>query len=300
VDRDERPIATLLLAQVDTGEKKPAEEGSAYMVPVIKTDEALAEWVLAALGRCGATVAQDIIDLGCTGIAKHGATSLDIRKLRGGLAGSGVGLPCYVGPDRYCLAHETIGGLQDGQAQRYPEQVAAISRELAANERAHVAVIEAARRQRGGKGAAAEALTGRRTGEDFLQEVGRELTPAEAEVDLTPGAVPATSAAVPTPVPASAVPVVHAPGELAFACPDHDATRWDCRYCVAEEIVKGSFQPQFLLGHADTGTTVLVADLTDVDADAVEERVAKFNEAGVNGAVLYVKVARWIRKLARD
>lgn len=294
-DRDERPVASLVLAQVDTGEKRPAEPGSAYIVPVIATDEELATFTRAALARCGAVIAQDVIELGCTGIAKHGANVDQIRRLRAGLAGSGLGLPCYVGLDRYCLAHETIGGLQDGQRQRHPEQVAAISRELAPNERAHVAVVEAARRQ-GGKGAAGDALTGRRTNEDFLQEVGRELAPPDAEVDLSPGApAPASVPAAPT----APAPVARVSGEATFVCPDHDIAQWHCRYCVAAEIVRGTFEPVFLLGHAEADTTVMMDDVLEIKSDEIEARIQKLDEGGANGAVLYVKVARWIRKLAR-
>jgi hypothetical protein len=296
-DRDERPIESLLLAQVDTGEKRPAEPGSQYIVPVIATDEELAVFTRAALARCGAKIAQDVIELGCTGIAKHGANAEQIKRLRAGLAGSGLGLPCYVGPDRYCLAHETIGGLQEGQRQRHPEHVAAISRELAANERAHVAVIEAARRQ-GGKGAAVEALTGRRTSEDFLQEVGRELAPPETEIDLTPPAPAPAPASVAAP--AAATPTAVRPaGEAAFVCPDHDTTQWHCRYCIAEEIVRGALSPAFLLGHAEADTAVAMDDMLEAKGDEIEARIQKFDEGGANGAVLYVKVARWVRKLAR-
>jgi hypothetical protein len=303
LERDERLIDSLLLAQVDTGEKRPAEPGSAHIVPVIKTDEELAAWTRAALARCGATIAQDVIDLGCTGIAGNGANVEQIKKLRAGLAGSGLGLPCYIGPDRYCLAHETIGGLQEGQAQRHAQHVAAVSRELAPNERSHVAVIEAARRT--GKSRAAEALTGRRTGEDFLQEVGRELAPPDTEIDLTPAAptAPTAPAAAPPVAPVAPAAVAPAPvaprGELAFVCPDHDTTQWHCRYCIAEEIVKGPLSPTFLLGHAEVGTTVMLNDVDEVDSDKIDEKIQAFNEAGADGAVLFVKVARWVRKLAR-
>jgi hypothetical protein len=117
--------------------------------------------VRAILRRCGVAHAQDIVDLGCTGLfsklcgsapdpafAVVAADSLVlVQRVRANMGGSLVGLPCYVPPDRFCLIHNTIGGLsvEKGQASRYPEVIPQVSRDLSPQERGHVSLIEAAR-----------------------------------------------------------------------------------------------------------------------------------------------------------
>jgi hypothetical protein len=341
---DMRLVADMTLAQVPSGEQVEAEEGSGIMVPKIITDTALEIVTRRALAACNAVTAQDVKELGCTGLAVHGVTVEDAQATRLGLAGSGVGLTCYVGPDRFCLIHNVIGGLQEHQEQRHAHAVMQISRELTAEERAHVAVMETARRAP--KHDARDALTGHRVADKFLQEVTGVIAGPQAPADPLAPAEPAASAPAPAPVPAPAAlafgrefltagaPNIHfqcpacdavypwpVPGlspelqpktrrctrcfaapddaEVRFTCPDHTETAWHCRFCVAVELVRGVLSPTFLMGHAEVGTTIAMDDMQAFDGDDVTKRLVKFEEAGVSGAVLYVKVARWTRKLAR-
>jgi hypothetical protein len=339
---DARLVADLVLAQVESGKQVEAEEGSGIMVPEIITDKALEVVVRQALAKCNALTAQDVFDLGCTGLAVHGVDIETTQAVRIGLAGSGVGLPCYVGPDRFCLAHNVIGGLQEGQDQRHAHAVAQISRELTPAERSHVAVMETARRT--DKGDARDALIGHRVPEEFLKEVTEVMGGPSAPAEPAPAPVaPPAPAAIPAGAMVAVVaagapiapPAIHyqcvacdavypwpVPGlpadvqpkerrctrcfakpddaEARFKCPDHTETAWHCRFCVAAELVRGALSPNFLMGHAEVGTTVMMEDMQEFEGAAVPARLAKFEEAGVSGAVLYVKVGRWIRKLARE
>lgn len=195
------------------------------------TDEVLALWkethknaltaVRAILDACGCTIADDIVALGCTGVAHKlpgevptalakkcgfslfGSSSaryddgiqplvwsvktadraspiVDIvRFLRMGLGGSGIGLPCYVPADRYCCAHEVSGGLQDGQAQYYPDEVNVISRELFPEERAQLELTDHAKRAE--EREAADVLAGRKLPEGW--ERGENVVVTQAERD---------------------------------------------------------------------------------------------------------------------
>lgn len=349
---DHRLISELRLAQTPTGKEVEAEAGTGIMVPEIKTDEIEDAWLRDAFSRCGLTVAQDIIEMGCTGFAGKGFTVEEIKRIRLGLAGSGVGLPCYVGVDRFCFAHNVIGGLQEGQDQRHAAYVNQISRELEASERAHVAVMETARRTP--KDDVRDALIGHRVPEEFLKQVGEVIGGPQVPPELAgeaPRGPTATEAEVPAPAAApvragtmmavvapagtpTAPPAIHfqcaacdavypwpIPGlpadahpperrcprcfakpddaEIRFKCPDHDETTWHCRFCTAAELVRGGLSPKFLMGHAADGTTVMMEDMTELNGQDIAERLKKFEEAGVDGAVLFVKVARWTRKLSR-
>lgn len=336
---DMRLIADLTLAQVDSGQQVEAEEGTGIMVPKIVTDEALAKFLRDTFTACGLTTAQQILDWGCTGFSSQGLSIEDVQKVRAGLAGSGVGLTCFVGPDRFCLVHNVIGGLQEGQEQRHPHTVAQISRDLTPEERSHVAVMETARRA--DKGTARDALIGHRVPEEFLQEVTEVMggpggTPVEpaAPAAPAPAAIPAGTMVVMAAGANVGPPAVHfecvacgavypwpVPGlpadlqpktrrctrcfakpddaEARFKCPDHTETVWHCRFCVASELVRGALSPNFLIGHAEVGTTVSMEDVQEFEGAEVDARLSALEEAGVNGAVLFVKVGRWTRKLTR-
>jgi hypothetical protein len=262
------------------------------MVPVIDIDEELAAFTRERLTFVGVRIAQDIINLGCTGIVGRGVSVDDTKRVRMGLAGSGVGLPCYVGSDLFCLVHEVIGGLQDGQAQRHANFVRMLSRALAPAEIVHRELIDGARRQRGDSRDASDMLSGRKLPTDFLAEVG-----AVIERELPAPAAPAAPVlAAPLAGPASTTPVVPLGppnAEAAFKCPDHLQPCWDCRYCVASEIVKGDLVPSFAL-HCGYG------GVAAVEATAIDTVIAAHDAEGANLAELYVRVARWKRKLARD
>lgn len=127
------------------------------------------------LAAAGVKIAEDIADLGCTGLYAarlkyhqaqladevgdaEAAAQEDTRFVRANMDGAAIGLTCFVDMDRYCLIHDTIGGLQKGQAQRHAEHVEAISRELTDKERGHVAYVESAMRTRGRGGGLTDRL----------------------------------------------------------------------------------------------------------------------------------------------
>lgn len=104
----------------------------------------------------GVEIAEDIGNLGCTGVFAGLATGHDAarcievaRDMRAKMGGAGIGLTCFVPPDRFCLVHNTIGGLEKGQMCNHAAVIGAISRELTDAERGHVQYVEAARRTRG-------------------------------------------------------------------------------------------------------------------------------------------------------
>lgn len=293
-DFDTKPIAELQLAATPAGEQRlaSAEPDSNVMVPVMRIDEDLAKYTRDTFAACGATVVRDIEALGCTGLVHHGVTIEGAKRARAGLAGSGAGLPCYVAADRYCLVHEVIGGLQDGQLQRFPEAVEATSRPLAPSEIAHRELVETARRSRGGSRDAADALSGRKLPDNFLTEVTEAIG---STVEPSPELPPPAPSAVPTPA------VAPLSAEDMFRCPEHATTFWDCRYCVAAEIVKGDYKPVLLFESRAEGARGIFGTPKEIEAKDVEGEIASCDASNdIGAAVLFVKVAQWSRKLARD
>jgi hypothetical protein len=154
-----QPEDRLIETMVFCGERKPTCGDLKAQYPDIPDAEIIEMWnglhdeartaVRAVLRVCGISKAGDINTLGCTGAVKHGLSRDAASALILDLAGSGVGLPCFVPPSRYCLVHKTIGGLQEGQKPYFTEVVNDISRELNATERGTVKLMEASRRIRG-------------------------------------------------------------------------------------------------------------------------------------------------------
>lgn len=281
VTLESTPIAELILAMRPTGRTKEAEPGTGIIVPELSVDNEMRTNALAILGTLDVTTAGTLIDLGCTGLTARGARVDQIRDVRSALEGSGLGLPCFVGTDRFCLAHGGIGGLQDGQQQRYVESLPSMSRALEPRERAHVEMIESARRMEGGKRAAVDALSGKRVSDGFLQDVTQGLE--------QPGEAPAVVDVPPT-------PAAVARAEDAFKCPEHGKTYWNCRYCVAAEIVNGPFEPTYVVD-SDPGTLVKVAY---VKASELDTKLSDLDDAGAVSVHVYVRVAEYRHKLARD
>jgi hypothetical protein len=241
------------------------------------------------LHRVGVGIGQDIIDMGCTGLAQ-GAYNLRASEgeegsrcsleecnkkalaeasfVRRNMAGSICGLPCYVPRDRYCLVHDTIGGLQlagnfDGpQAQRHPEALPFMSRELTEEERWKVSGIEAK--------LSAEVKAA------ALAEYG--ATDLDDEAVRASMAYPHEMAAAPScPIP-----------QPTFKCPDHPEPDWDCRKCIAQVIVEAATAPHMLLIDGGMRSMPLVDALQGVNAGACER------------VELWVCVASWSKKVARD
>ncbi len=235
------------------------------------------------LRQCGVTVAHEIEELGCTGASAKGLTTTQIAELRLGLGGGGVGLPCFVPPDRYCLAHSTIGGLQIGQLGRFQHELVKISRSLSPRERGQIELTEAARRVRGGDLSERLLKT-----TDALS--GRELPPGVEMGGL--GVGEDDHEGVLTDISPEDLPA-HYPPPRAWTCPEHRVPVWSCRYCVAQMIVEGPLAPQYAADpHFPAGSVI-----------AVVPDVASFIE-GLRGDVekveIYALVATFRRKLARD
>lgn len=239
---------------------------------------------LATLRGCNVRTVRDIEQLGCTGALRYGLLPADIKTLRLGLGGSGVGLPCFVPITRYCLGHDTIGGLQDGQKQFYPEKVEAVSRPLNPAEKGRVELIEASRRiQEKNPGdrltRIADALSGRDLPPGFAaaEEDAPELPPFPG----TPIRLPA----------AAATPISH---EQPWVCPEHAKTNWACRYCVAQAIVEGPLEPAFDIRF--DGDDSAYAGLPPGE---MLDKINKLDSDGLACVDVYVHVARYERRLTR-
>jgi hypothetical protein len=238
------------------------------------------------LRTLGVKIAHDIELLGCTGAKAQGLSIEQITALRLSLAGGGVGLPCFVGIDRFCLAHNTIGGLQVEQEQRHKEYVEAVSRELTKEERGRIELIEAARRKRGKTlddriMSTTDILSGREMPEGFEAEQDRVLPEAVRE-----GIAQARRGEV-TPIPAHVL--------QDWECPEHKKTNWACRYCVAQMIIEGPLEPEFLFSAKNSsGTGVL--DLKGTD---VEGYIEAQDAVGCTQIDVHVLAARYTRKLSR-
>lgn len=248
---------------------------------------------------CACNVADDINRLGCTGLVKHqgmlssvgqmtvslldkeGTDLIEIGQfLRLGLAGGGVGLPCFVPPDRFCLVHNTIGGLERGQEQYYADYVKVISRELTPEEQTRVAVTERARRiyAKDGDREAAELLNGLdpTTAADVVEEA--------LGVDVQTSDEPTI--------------VVH-PHVAAWLCTEHDETDWSCRHCLAQAIVEGPLEPVLVTAVKNLSSCKLGEGMSAMytDGDAVGDFILDSREEALN---VFVLAASFRRKLSRE
>lgn len=227
------------------------------------------------LADLGVQIAEDIKKIGCTTLAargivgRGGETTITLgRFLRQGLGGCGIGLTCFVPPDRFCLVHETHGGLQDAQVPLDAEATPLVSRELTDAERAEYGRVAAVREM--------EHATDR---ERIDMLAGKRRLPQDDEPTA--------------PAPA---PALTASSEAArFMCDEHPKTDWSCRRCVAEAIVDGSLVPTLLLVWGDNGS-----ELDNVTAKELDEKLKQLNENGEESCAVYVKAARWTRRLARE
>ncbi len=298
-DRDLRPLETLTLAMLPTGQMVEPEPGL-KLVPEHKIDETTAARVREILAGCGVKTAEDIVELGCTGLAYNNVPLDDIKLVRQGLSGSGVGLTCFVGTDRYCLAHETVGGLQDGQPQRHVDGVSMVSRELTTEEQLKVATVETARRlQDPSKNrrmtTAADALSGRKRPDGFLKDVVDTVAPPD--VEAAPEAVGPRyqpgGPDDPSPRPSYFPPAVPL-AEANFVCPDHSGDPvWDCRYCIAQQIVRGNFVPVFKV-------QVDEFPIEDIKNEDINAKIETLDSGDTYQVRLFVQAVRWRRKLAID
>lgn len=246
-----------------------------------------AERVREIFGKCGAVTAQDAIDLGCTGLAKFGIGIEDSKFVRDHMAGARFSLTCFVPPTLHCLVHETSGGLQsknlanEAQEQRFAEMVPQISRELLPSESAHIKLIEHAMRMETREKEAKEMLRGQKLPEGWAM--------SEAE-----GASPPAGAAQPSRYFREDVPA----DPSKFECPEHGETFWNCRYCIATEIIRGDLVPTLVIGH-QTDAGMCPDDFNTVAGTEVPAKIKAYNDASMDRVVLLARVAVWTRKLSR-
>jgi hypothetical protein len=274
---DERP-----LDQLTFGFEAPLDER-----------ESTAAFVRETLQRCGVKLAQDIGDVGCSGLAAQGISIEDSKRILLGLAGSGCGLVCYVPVDRFCLVHGGVGGLQVNQASRHIEHVPSISRDLTPSEKLKVELVESARRIRARSTGdrildTADALSGRKVPDDLLGRAEAILGDVEPE---------------PEPEPAPQQSAVEEPEEP-WTCPEHGKTFWGCRFCVAAEIVNGPLVPFLGLGvdgvPAKPDTPFRGAIVKHTEPEVVKDTIADLDNSDRDTCEVWVRVAHWRRKLARD
>lgn len=235
-----------------------------------ETHAAARERMLDCLKRCNCVVAGDIVQVGCTGASACLSSIDEIKFLRLGLGGSGVGLPCFVPPDRYCLAHEVSGGLQDGQEPRFQGRVEFVSRPLTAQEATESALVDHAKGST--EADASDLLAGRKLPEGWEHD---ESESPEPSVEMQVAARASGPA-------------------LNWECPEHKETMWACRYCVAQAIVEGELVPALAVRPAIGGFTK-----AGVSAREAMEEVAYLDMAGAARVDLYVLAATFTRKLAR-
>lgn len=245
------------------------------ILPLKAEREAVAASVRQLLGAAEITTAQAIIEHGCTGLFGKLNSIEAVREVRDNMGGSQIGLPCYIGNDRYCLIHQTIGGLQENQEPKFAKYATAISRELTDAERGYRKVVENARRKQG-PNRMADA---------------REMLQADEEARRKRhknGGVTDQETTLPS-----------SPPDLAdhFKCAEHGELFLGCRFCVAQAIVEGPLEPKFFVHHGEA-TSIMLDDWRD--GTAAQEKLDQLTDSGVNKAAVYALVASFRRKLARD
>lgn len=271
-DIDDRKIEDLLFAQEDS----------------LLNRESFCATVRRIFLDRGARTAQDVIDLGCTGLVgtpvdtsipdayrllyKENSPVAQIAFARGRMAGAGFGIPCYVPPTRFCLVHNTVGGLQPNQAGRHPEGLNLCSRPLTLEEQGHTADVQALIDKEGI--ANAKRLFG-------AESIEPSTTPAAQEVPTVAPAVPTITPAVPT---TASVTL-----SARFVCPEHTTLVWACRYCLAAAVINGPIQPEVFLESQHRNDRLESWDIEDLQAV-----LADLNCVEVTAVV---RAKRWMRKM---
>lgn len=275
---------------MDWSDPRPlAEIPLAYDEP-IETRVAVADRVRAVLANCGIETADDIAMLGCTGLAAYNVSIEDSRFVRLGLAGSGVGLTCFIPPERFCLVHGVIGGLQEAQLPRHEAMIRSISRELTADEKAQYALVETAR-QLDGAGKVdrirktRDVLTGRKVSDEIVEDLTAALDGTTEDI------------AERTSYPDHHDHHAGLPLATAFTCPEHSRIDWACRYCVAAEVARGPLEPMLSMVRIQADES---GSESSVAPGAVETEVQAFDDQGGARIRLLVQCASWRRRLARE
>lgn len=243
---------------------------------------------------CGINTRDDIEKLGCTGAASFGVDHIDIKFFRLALAGSGVGLPCYVPETRYCLVHEVSGGLQKGQQQQYIDFVDKVARELTPEEIAHDKLVSAARKSEKEHGAHS-LLHGHTLPRGWEEAEEVDGVEGGAQMESIPEIAEKIRAE------GGFSPVLIGSGEEAapWKCGEHDKTDWACRYCVAQSVVEGALVPDYVVSviGGEASAPPGPSHLAGGDVDGFVEQM---EESRMSRVIVYACVATFTRRLSRD
>lgn len=247
---------------------------------------ALSKFTALLIGSCKVKTSDDIEALGCTGCAANGLSIEDAQFIRLGLAGSGVGLPCFVPPDRFCLVHGVSGGLQDGQSQQHAERVEDISRPLTPAEAGHNKLVSAARRGRT-EHDTHSLLHGHELPKGWVEQGTDTFEEQQDRLSADLVAAGKLSSVNFDRVAEALIPSVP------WKCDAHVETDWTCRHCLAQAIVEGELTPVIrVAGPMGVG---------EVEASDVDAKLVELNDKGsVDHVEVFVQAAKFTRKLARD
>lgn len=249
-----------------------------------RQDSAVEATIREAFSRAGVRIGQDIIDLGCTGFVSRslpaqqgeGSSREDVaavlslgKMVRENMDGSVCGLPCYVPRDRFCLVHDTIGGLQqignlDGpQACRHSEALPYMSRELNDEEAARVNLIKNKQ--------LADARTSALRDYDAceVEETDVQADPIEEVETLS-------------------CPVPTAP----FKCSEHEEPNWGCPKCLAQAVAEQKKVDTFV--GAD-----LYPSMSFFLGRDLEPELESLARGEVDVVTLWVRAAVWTKKVVR-
>jgi len=173
-----------------------------------------------------------------------------------------------VPPTRFCLVHNTIGGLEDEQVVHHGLYIERVSRPLTPAEEAKATVMQHATQLK-----SAVELN------DFIS--GR--SPLDLEEDDEPE-----------------LPIIGL-GAPSWKCPEHGTTVWSCRYCLAQAIVEGPLDPVLAVssgkGAVATAGQVLSERSAGTDMPAVLDVCG---QRGDDTTEVFVRAALFTRKLARS
>lgn len=300
------------LGGIDTTDRRPIDQVQFGLEAPAAEREDVVRRVRGILAMCNVEIVDDINRLGCTGLAEklsgttynHSVVEVGAF-LRLGLAGCGTGLPCFVPPTRFCLIHNTIGGLQDGQQPLHAECIESVSRDLTAAERVHAGLIDKARHMRGReRDLDAQELLGGRRPEDLADVIDG----VQGGPDVVSAAEDEVERHVQPPIevrPRAATPAAAEP----WKCEEHTITVWSCRHCLAQAIVEGPLEPVFAVEENFSSPGTDVSEETSVVADShlqvctsheIDEKIKAAEQNMTTRLRLFACVATFTRKLARD
>jgi len=253
-----------------TDRRKVEDIAFGIEIPEVDRAAAVAWFREKVLAPRGITSGEGLRQLGCTTLS-DAFTIAELQRIRMILGGSGVGLTCFVPSNLYCLVHETVGGLQEGQDVLGADKIGKVSRELTRVEAQQVGRIEAVRRMRNA------------TDTDRLEVLRGNVDPEGIAED------PGPALDRPPPTPSTLPPRV----EASWRCDYHQRRDWGCRHCLAEALVAGEIAPKLLVTDG--------VEFEQIAGDAeLHDAVSALDKRGVDAAAVYVKIGRFSRRLALE